>query len=120
VAGNIRQSRSRTTLRRTASSAPVFAALGDKTRLLLLERLARGGPLSITSLTEHTRVTRQAITKHLHVLASAGLARSSRHGREQLWELEGEALERARQQLGTIANQWDCALSRLKAHVERG
>jgi DNA-binding transcriptional ArsR family regulator len=120
VAGNIRQSRWRTTLRRSSSPAPVFAALGDKTRLLLLERLARGGPLSITSLTEHTRVTRQAITKHLHVLASAGLARSSRHGRQQLWELENAALERARQQLASISSQWDRALSRLKAHVERG
>jgi DNA-binding transcriptional ArsR family regulator len=120
VAGNIRHSRSRTTLRRTASSAPVFAALGDETRLLLLERLARGGPLSITSLTEHTHVTRQAITKHLHVLASAGLARSSRHGRQQLWEIENAALERVRQQLELISNQWDRALSRLKAHVERG
>jgi DNA-binding transcriptional ArsR family regulator len=96
----------------------VFAALGDDTRLLLLERLARGGPLSITSLTEHTCVTRQAVTKHLHVLASAGLARSSRHGREQRWELEGAALERVLQQLETITNQWDRALARLKTHIE--
>ena len=119
MAGNIRQSRLRTTLRRTVNAAPVFAALGDETRLLLLERLARGGPLSISNLTEDTRVTRQAITKHLHVLASAGLARSSRQGREQQWELEGAALERALQQLETIANQWDRALARLKTHIER-
>ncbi len=105
--------------RKPTSAAPVFSALGDETRLLLLERLARGGPLSITSLTEHARVTRQAITKHLHVLASAGLARSSRHGREQLWELEGTALEHAQQQLQQISDQWDRALTRLKAHVER-
>jgi DNA-binding transcriptional ArsR family regulator len=105
-------------LRRTPNPAPVFAALGDETRLRLLERLSSGGPLSITRLTSGTRVTRQAITKHLHVLAGAGLVRCSRQGREQLWELTGEPLREARQQLDMIANQWDRALLRLKAHLE--
>jgi DNA-binding transcriptional ArsR family regulator len=105
-------------LRRTADAAPLFAALGDDVRLRLLERLAAGVPLSITRLTAGTRVTRQAITKHLHVLAEAGLVRGSRHGREQLWELEGDQLHEARRQLDVIAHQWDRALLRLKAHVE--
>jgi len=54
-------------------SAPVFAALGDPTRLRLVSRLARGEPLTISQLTEGERVTRQAISKHLEVLSSAGL-----------------------------------------------
>jgi DNA-binding transcriptional ArsR family regulator len=83
-----------------------------------LERLSTGEPLSITRLTSGTRVTRQAITKHLHVLAAAGLVRCSRQGREQLWELSGEPLLEARRQLDSITSQWDRALLRLKAHVE--
>lgn len=122
MAGNTRRTRSGTTLRapnaRKIQAAPVFAALGDELRLRLLERLAADGRLSITRLTAGTRVTRQAITKHLHVLADAGLVRCSRRGREQLWELTGEPLREARRQLEVIANQWDRALLRLKAHVE--
>jgi len=97
----------------------VFAALGDETRLRLLERLAADGTLSITRLTHGTRITRQAVTKHLRVLAAAGLVRCSRHGREQLWELTGDALREALRQLDHIASQWDRALVRLKAHVEK-
>jgi DNA-binding transcriptional ArsR family regulator len=119
VAGSSRRSNSRTTLRRTADTAPLFAALGDEVRLRLIQRLAAGEPLSITRLTAGTRVTRQAITKHLHVLAEAGLVRSSRHGREQLWELEGDQLREAQRQLDMIAGQWDRALLRLKDHVEK-
>jgi len=96
----------------------VFAALGDELRLRLLERLAADGRISIMRLTAGTHVTRQAITKHLHVLANAGLVRCSRRGREKLWELTGEPLREARRQLEVIANQWDRALQRLKAHVE--
>ena len=69
-------------------AAPVFAALGDATRLRLVARLCAGGPLSIARLSEGAGVTRQAITKHLHALADAGLARHSRRGRERIWELE--------------------------------
>ena len=117
VDGNTRHSRSQTTLRRAPNPASVFAALGDEMRLLLLKRLAEGEPLSITRLTTGTRVTRQAITKHLHVLAQTGLVRCSRRGREQLWELDGEPLRQAQLQLNLIAQQWDEALQRLKAHL---
>ena len=68
--------------------APVFAALGDQTRLRLVARLGREGPLSISRLTEGTDVTRQALAKHLRVLAGAGLARGVGHGRERLWQLD--------------------------------
>ena len=102
-----------------AGSAPVFAALGDATRLGLVTRLCTGGPMSIARLTSGTDVTRQAVTKHLHVLAGAGLVRSARLGREQIWEIEPERLQEARGYLEHIAGQWDEALGRLKAALER-
>jgi len=101
-----------------AVAAPVFAALGDATRLHLVTRLATEGPLSIARLASGTEVTRQGITKHLHVLADAGLARGTRQGREQLWELEPGRLETARAYLDRVSHQWDDALARLKAAVE--
>jgi DNA-binding transcriptional ArsR family regulator len=100
-------------------AAPVFAALGDRTRLRLVSRLGSDGPLSIARLTEGTEVTRQAVAKHLQVLSDAGLARGLRHGREQLWELERGPLDEARRSLESIAQQWDEALLRLKEAVER-
>jgi DNA-binding transcriptional ArsR family regulator len=103
---------------RLHESAPVFAALGDETRLQIVARLCAEGPLSITRLSEGAGVTRQAITKHLNALSSAGLARNVRTGREQIWELETRRLEMARRCLDHISNQWDVALGRLKAFVE--
>jgi DNA-binding transcriptional ArsR family regulator len=96
----------------------VFAALGDATRLRLLRRLSTEGPLSITRLTERTGVTRQAITRHLHALDSAGLVRHTRQGREQIWDLNAKRLDLARQYLDQVAAQWDVAAARLKAFVE--
>ena len=99
-------------------AAPVFAALGDQTRLLLVARLCGGEQLSITQLAAGTRVTRQAVTKHLHVLAHARVVRGFRQGREQLWELNTEQLREARRCLDAISDQWDAALGRLKASLE--
>lgn len=99
-------------------SAPVFAALGDETRLRLIALLCAGGALSIAQLTADTDITRQAVTKHLHVLADAGLVRDLRQGRERLWEFEATRLDEARRSLETIAQQWDRALSRLKSMLE--
>jgi DNA-binding transcriptional ArsR family regulator len=103
---------------RLSATAPVFAALGDPTRLEIVAQLCRRGPLSITRLSEHAPVTRQAITKHLQALADAGLVRDSRRGRERIWELEPKRLERARACLDQISAQWDSAIERLKAFVE--
>jgi len=100
-------------------SAPVFAALGDETRLQIVARLCTEGPLSITRLSEGAGVTRQAITKHLNALADAGLAKNARSGREQIWELETRRLEMARRCLDQISDQWDSAINRLRAFVER-
>lgn len=87
-------------------------------RLRLVARLSAEGPMSIVRLTAATSVTRQAVTKHLHVLANAGLARSSRQGRESVWKLEPEPFDTARQWLDGISAQWDAALDRLKRFVE--
>jgi DNA-binding transcriptional ArsR family regulator len=103
--------------RRAATPAPVFAALGDENRLRLLARLA-GGPLSISRLTAGSGITRQGVTKHLLVLAGAGLVRSSRRGKESLWRLERRRLEEARGSLDLISRQWDQALGKLKLFVE--
>lgn len=99
-------------------SAPLFAALGDETRLRLVTRLCDSGPLSITHLTEGSKVTRQAITKHLRVMEEVGLVRSTRQGRESVWQLEQHRLEDARRYLAVISKQWDQALQRLRHFVE--
>jgi DNA-binding transcriptional ArsR family regulator len=101
-----------------ARQALLFAALGDETRLHIVSRLGRHGPLSIVSLTEGTGVTRQAITKHLRVLARAGFIRGRRVGREKLWQLEPAQLDAARASLERISAQWDRGLARLKDFVE--
>src|SRR5438552_13118595 len=88
-------------------SAPVFAALGDETRLRLIVVLCAGGAVSITQLTSGTAITRQAVTKHLHVLADAGLVRGIKVGRERRWEFVPSQLEQARRSLDVIARQWD-------------
>jgi DNA-binding transcriptional ArsR family regulator len=99
-------------------SAAVFAALGDPTRLRLAVRMAGGERLSITQLAAGTRMTRQAVTKHLHVLGHAGLACASRRGREQLWSLDPRQLEQARAFLDRISTRWDDALASLKSFAE--
>jgi DNA-binding transcriptional ArsR family regulator len=99
-------------------SAPIFAALGDETRLRLVSRLSDDGPMSITSLAAGSNVTRQAITKHLHVMEAAGLLRSMRHGRESVWQLDQRRLKDAQHYLALISKQWDEALVRLRKFVE--
>jgi len=105
---------------RTARSAALFAALGDATRLAVAERLARGGPASITVLAEHLPSTRQGVTKHLHVLAAAGVIAGRRRGREHVWALNPARLAEARRHLDAIGRGWEGALERLKAHVDGG
>jgi len=100
------------------NSAPLFAALGDATRLRLIAVLCAEGAMSIAQLTSGTDITRQAVTKHLHVLAEAGLVRDVKVGREHLWEFERARLEEARRSLDLIGQQWDRALMKLKAAVE--
>ena len=98
--------------------APVFAALGDETRLSLLLQLGEGSLLSITQLAEGRPQSRQAITKHLHILEEVELVSAIRRGREQLFQLQPQSLEAAVQSLEAISRQWDAALNRLKSFVE--
>jgi DNA-binding transcriptional ArsR family regulator len=98
--------------------ATVFAALGDETRLRLVAKLSGGVPMSIARLTDGEPVTRQAITKHLDVLADAGLVRDLRRGRERLWALDPAPLDDARRYLDRVSAAWDGTLARLKAFVE--
>jgi DNA-binding transcriptional ArsR family regulator len=97
-----------------SEAAPLFAALGDETRLKLVTRLCSEGPLSIVRLSEGTDVTRQAITKHLRALADAGIVHDTRQGRERIWELRPKRIEKAREHLEQISRQWDAALGRLQ------
>jgi DNA-binding transcriptional ArsR family regulator len=99
-------------------TAPIFAALGDDLRLRLVAHLSADGPLSIARLTVDTDVTRQAVTRHLEVLAEAGLARSVRRGRERVWQLDRRSFDEARRYLDDLSRQWDAALARLKTSVE--
>lgn len=99
--------------------APVFAALGDATRLALMVRLCERAPCSISQLADGSPITRQAITKHLRVLEGAGLVRGEMAGRECLFEIEPEPLDQAREYLDLVAQQWDAALVRLKNFVEK-
>lgn len=103
---------------RLSDAAPVFAALGDTTRLKLVARLSDDGPLSTVRLTKGSKVSRQAVTKHLRALESVGLVSSGRVGRERVWELKAMRLTEARHYLGTISAQWDAALDRLRTLVE--
>ncbi len=103
---------------RAIDPAPIFAALGDRTRLSLLMRLSDGRTRSITMLAGDTDLTRQAVTKHLRVLQDVGLVESVRHGRESRFTCRPEPLDVARAYLDGVAAQWDDALLRLKAFVE--
>ena len=98
--------------------APVFAALGDETRLSLVAKLSHGQPQSISQLTEGSSLTRQAVTKHLRVLEGVGLVRSNPSGRENLFELDTRPFKDINEYLEFVSGQWDQALSRLKSFVE--
>jgi DNA-binding transcriptional ArsR family regulator len=98
--------------------AHVFAALGDPTRLKLVAVLCAGGAFSIAQLTASTDISRQGVTKHLHVLADAGVVRDVKLGRERLWQLEPAQIDEAKRALDAIGRQWEQALGRLKVFAE--
>ncbi len=96
----------------------VFAAIGDPTRRLLLERLRSAHPLTLSQLAAGLPITRQAVTKHLDLLRRAGLVRVQRHGRERLHELDPTPLRSVEEWLAPYAAAWDERLARLKMHLE--
>jgi len=99
--------------------ADAFAALGDATRLKLVAKLAGGRPHSISRLTRGTRMTRQAVTKHLRVLENAGIVHRVRAGRESLFALDPQPMIGLKEYIDRVSEQWDEALSRLQSLVER-
>ena len=99
--------------------ASIFAALGDETRLMMLTRLSKGSPQSISELTEGSNLTRQAISKHLRVLQDAGLVAGVRVGRERRYEFKPKRIEDIKRYLEQVSREWDDALGRLKSFVER-
>src|SRR5450755_1196141 len=105
-------------IRSSKALASIFAALGDPTRLKLVAVLCAGGAFSIAQLTANTDISRQGVTKHLQVLAEAGVVRDVKQGRERLWQLDPVQIEEARRTLDVIGKQWEVALGRLKAFVE--
>ena len=100
------------------ADALIFAALGDATRLSLVVKLCGGQPRSISQLTAGSKLTRQAITKHLRVLESAGIVRGIRRGRESRFEFDPEPIGDIKEYLDLVSEQWDQALARLKSFVE--
>lgn len=99
--------------------AHVFAALGDPTRLKLVAVLCAGGAFSISHLTQTTAISRQGVTKHLNVLAEAGVVSDIKAGRERLWQLEPASIDEAKRTLESIGREWEMALGRLKRFVEK-
>jgi DNA-binding transcriptional ArsR family regulator len=105
--------------RRLTRAALLFAALGDPTRLALLQQLSHGGPASISTLAERFPVmTRQGVSKHLRVLAEAGVIDGTHQGREHVWAVNPTRLTDGQRHLEVIARGWDDALARFKTHVE--
>ncbi len=104
----------------TVVAAPLFDALGDPNRLRIIVRLCDLGPSSTSQVTSVIPVTRQAATKHLQLLESAGLVTSNRRGRERVWTVQTEPLARASDYLTQLSRRWDAATDRLRAFVERG
>ena len=105
-------------VRSSETLASIFAALGDPTRLKLVAVLCAGGAFSIAQLTANTDISRQGVTKHLQVLADAGVVRDVKVGRERLWQLDPQQIEEAKHTLDIIGQQWEVALGKLKAFVE--
>ncbi|SFM28314.1 ArsR/SmtB family transcription factor [Rugamonas rubra] len=108
-----------TTVAAGQSLADVFAALGDPTRLKLVSELCAGGAYSIAHLTQSTAISRQGVTKHLGVLAEAGLVRDVKIGRERLWQLQPARIDEAKLALEAIGREWERALARIKSFVEK-
>jgi DNA-binding transcriptional ArsR family regulator len=105
--------------RQLTQAAILFAALGDPTRLRVLQQLSNGGPSSVSALAEQfPTVTRQAVSKHLHVLCSAGVITGTYKGREHVWSVNADRLDDGRRHINSIAQKWDDALARFKAYVE--
>ncbi|KGI70548.1 helix-turn-helix transcriptional regulator [Mycobacterium rufum] len=102
----------------STTAAPVFDALGDPHRLRMVVWLCDTGPCSTSAVTQSVPVTRQAATKHLTLLESAGVVRSEKRGRERIWSVQTASLTAAQDYLATLSQRWDRRIDRLRAFVE--
>jgi DNA-binding transcriptional ArsR family regulator len=94
-------------------AAAVFDALGDPTRRELLAEVGRRGPITATELAEERSVTRQAIVKHLQLLAGAGLVQAEKVGREQRYTVTPGPLDDAARWMASVGDAWDRRLAKL-------
>jgi DNA-binding transcriptional ArsR family regulator len=98
----------------------VFVALADPTRRAILAELASGGPATVTELADRLPITRQAIAKHLALLAETGLVvPEPREGRRVRYRLQSAPMEVAQQFLAALARDWDARLNALQDHLDR-
>jgi DNA-binding transcriptional ArsR family regulator len=96
----------------------IWAAIGDPTRLRVVDLLLTGGPATASSLSRQLPVTRQAVAKHLAVLERAGMVRAEPSGREVRYGVEPEQFDRALAQIAAVSQAWDRRLRRIKAIAE--
>lgn len=94
-------------------AAAVFDALGDPTRRELLTAVGRHGPVTATELAAERSVTRQAIVKHLQLLAAAGLVQAEKVGREQRYTVTPAPLDDAARWMASVGDAWDRRLAKL-------
>jgi len=113
-----RKKNRRANIARLQACAAIFAALGQETRLSLVTKLSEGDRCSISQLTGGSKLTRQAVTRHLRVLEEAGLVHSTPSGRENLFELDTRPFKDFREYLEFVSEQWDRTLGRLKSFLE--
>lgn len=99
-------------------AADIFFALGDRTRLSVLNKLGSGAQ-SATALASGAKVSRQAIVKHLQVLEGAGLVTHEKRGREVLYLVDSERIREAQSYLDMVSVKWDEAIDRLKKSIEK-
>jgi DNA-binding transcriptional ArsR family regulator len=104
-----------------AIAEQVFVALADPTRRAILARLASGGPATATDLAARLPITRQAIAKHLTLLAEAGLVTAEPGERRRVrYRLRSAPMQVAQQFLAALTRDWDGRLAALKDHLDRG
>jgi DNA-binding transcriptional ArsR family regulator len=103
-----------------ATAAQVFAALADPTRRAVLAELAAGGPATATDLAGRLPISRQAVAKHLALLAEAGLVAAEPGERRRVrYRLQSAPMRVAQQFLAALARDWDGPLHALRDHLDR-
>jgi DNA-binding transcriptional ArsR family regulator len=100
-------------------AAAVFAALAEPTRRSILSSLAARGPATATDLASQLPVTRQAITKHLELLAGAGLVLAEPGERRRIrYRVNAAPMAMAQSYLAALARDWDGKLARLQRSLD--